>query len=125
MAAAVAAQPPGAALVALRLDDEALAERRLPDRGLLDRAAPGHPVLLVRHCGHIAVANTAALEAAGIGPGTPDPEGGSLDRDSQGRPTGVLRETAVAPVAAALQPLLPPLAPGAWQPPWPRWPGSG
>ncbi|MFH1330820.1 MAG: amidohydrolase family protein, partial [Actinomycetota bacterium] len=88
-----------------------LAEGRLPDRGLLDRAAPGRPVLVVRHCGHIAVASTAALEAAGIGPGTPDPEGGSLDRDDRGRPTGVLRETAVTPVAAALRSLLPPLGP--------------
>lgn len=112
LGAAAAAQPPGTAVLALRLDDEALAEGRLPDRGLLDRAAPGRPVLVVRHCGHIAVASTAALTAAGIGPGSPDPEGGSLDRDERGRPTGVLRETAVAPVAAALRLLLPPLEPG-------------
>jgi len=111
LADATAAQPLGGALVALRLDDEALAEARLPDRHLLDRAAPGRPVLVVRHCGHIAVASTRALEAAGIGPHTPDPEGGSFDRDRLGRLTGVLRETAVAPVAAALRPLLPPLAP--------------
>lgn len=112
VAEAAASQPPGTAVLALRLDDEALAESRLPDRGLLDRAAPGRPVLLVRHCGHIAVASTAALEAAGIGPATPDPEGGSFDRDDLGRPTGVLRETAVAPVAEALGPLLPSLGPG-------------
>ena len=112
LGAAAAAQPPGTAVLALRLDDEALAEGRLPDRGLLDRAAPGRPILVVRHCGHIAVASTAALEAAGIGPDAPDPEGGSLDRDERGLPTGVLRETAVTPVAAALRPLLPPLGPG-------------
>jgi len=110
--AAAGEQAPGTALLALRLDDEALAEGSLPDRILLDRAAPGRPVLAVRHCGHIAVASTAALEAAGIGPDTPDPEGGALDRDADGRPNGVLRETAVAPVVAALQPLLPPLTPG-------------
>ncbi|MBP1631870.1 MAG: hypothetical protein H6Q11_158, partial [Acidobacteria bacterium] len=110
--ATAAAQAPGPAVLALRLDDEALAEGRLPDRALLDRAAPGHPVLLIRHCGHIAVASTAALEAAGLGPDAPDPEGGSLDRDDRGRPTGVLRETAVAPVAAALQARLPRLQPG-------------
>ena len=112
LGAAAASQPPGTAVLALRLDDEALAEGRLPDRGLLDRAVPGRPVLVVRHCGHIAVASTAALTAAGIGPGSPDPQGGSLDRDERGRPTGVLRETAVAPVAAALRLLLPPLEPG-------------
>jgi predicted amidohydrolase YtcJ len=110
---ALGRRPRGKALLAIRLDDEALAEGRLPDRRFLDRVAPTHPVLLVRHCGHIAVASTAALEAAGIDPDTPDPEGGSFDRDDLGRPTGVLRETAVAPVAAALRPLLPPLTPRA------------
>ena len=87
----------------MRLDDEALAEGRLPGRRLLDSALPGQPVLLVRHCGHIAVASTAALDAAGIGPATPDPEGGSIDRDETGTPTGVLRETAITPVATALR----------------------
>jgi predicted amidohydrolase YtcJ len=108
---ALSRRPASSALVAIRLDDEALAEGRLPDRHFLDRVAPGRPLLLVRHCGHIAVASTAALEAAGIGPDTPDPEGGAFDRDQLGRPTGVLRETGVAPVAAALRPLLPPLTP--------------
>lgn len=112
ISAAAAEQSPGTAILALRLDDEALGERRLPDRALLDQAAPGRPVLAVRHCGHIAVASTAALEAAGIGPGTPDPADGTMDRDALGRPNGILRETAVTPVAAALQPLLPPLTPG-------------
>jgi predicted amidohydrolase YtcJ len=111
IAGAAATQPPGTAVVAMRLDDEALAEGRLPDRAFLDGIAPGRAVLLVRHCGHIAVASTAALEAAGVGPATPDPEGGSFDRDETGRPTGVLRETAVTPVAAALRALLPPLGP--------------
>lgn len=98
-----ATQPPGTALVAMGLDDETLAEGRLPDRRLLDIALPGRPVLLVRHCAHIAVASTAALNAAGIGSATPDPEGGSIDRDEAGAPTGVLRETAITPVTAALR----------------------
>jgi predicted amidohydrolase YtcJ len=109
---AAATQPAGAALVAMRLDDEALAEGRLPDRRLLDSALPGRPVLLVRHCGHIAVASTAALDAAGIGPATPDPEGGSIDRDDTGTPTGVLRETAITPVATALRARQAPLTAG-------------
>jgi len=109
---AAAAEPAGTALVAMRLDDEALAEGRLPDRHLLDTALPGRPVLLVRHCGHIAVASTAALDAAGVGPATPDPEGGSIDRDASGTPTGVLRETAITPVAAALRSRQAPLSPG-------------
>lgn len=111
LAAAAADLPPGAALTALRLDDESLAERRLPERCLLDEAVPDHPALVVRYCGHVAVANSAALALAGIGPDTPDPRGGTIDRDPSGVPTGVLRETAVEPVAAALRPLTPAVTP--------------
>jgi len=103
--------PAGAPIVALRLDDESLAEGRLPDRAFLDAVVPDHPTLLIRYCGHVAVANGAALEAAGIGPGTPAPAGGVIDRDDGGAPTGVLRETAIEHVTAALAELGPPLAP--------------
>ncbi|PZN11632.1 MAG: amidohydrolase [Bacillota bacterium] len=73
-----------------------------PDRWLLDRAAPRNPVLLRRVCGHVAVANSAALAAAGVGRDTPDPEGGRCDRDpATGEPTGLLRERAIDVVAAA------------------------
>ncbi|MFH1104790.1 MAG: amidohydrolase family protein, partial [Actinomycetota bacterium] len=80
VAAAAAAQPPDTAVTALRLDDEALAEGRLPDRDLLDRVVPDRPVLLVRYCGHVSVANSAALAIAGIDERTLDPPGGSMDR---------------------------------------------
>jgi hypothetical protein len=106
---AAAGQPPGSAITALRLDDESLAEGRLPTRDLLDRVAPDRPVLLVRYCGHVSVANTAALALAGIGDDTPDPPGGSYDRDGSGRITGVMRETAADPVTAAIRPLAPPI----------------
>jgi predicted amidohydrolase YtcJ len=104
-----ASLPTSAAVTALRLDDETLAEGRLPDRRSLDGVAGDRPVVAIRYCGHIAVANTPALEAAGIGPDTPDPPGGVIDRDPSGVPTGVLRETAVAAVTKALAPLDPPL----------------
>jgi len=93
---------PGVPLIGQRLDDEALAERRLPDRHDLDRALADRPVVLYRYCGHVAVANTAALEAAAIVPGTVDPAGGGIDRDQSGVPNGILRETAVRLVAQAL-----------------------
>jgi hypothetical protein len=96
---------PGA-IIAHRFDDTTVG--RLPTRYDLDRAAPDRPILAYRYCGHIAVANTAALDAAGIGPTTPDPRGGSLDRDSSGIPTGVLRETAIELVNVALDPLVMP-----------------
>ncbi len=90
--------PPGRPLVATRLDDQRLLEKRLPTRHDLD--VVDRPVLLFRVCGHIAVANTAALQAAGVGPSTPDPAGGSLDRDALGHPNGILRETAIGIVSS-------------------------
>jgi hypothetical protein len=86
----------------MRLNEEALAERRLPDRAVLDAAASDRPVLVHRYCGHVAIANTAALALADIDVTTPDPPGGSIDRDSTGEPTGVLRETAIELVAQRL-----------------------
>jgi hypothetical protein len=83
------------------LDEHALSEGRLPTRHDLD--AIEWPVLLYRVCGHIAIANTAALDTAGVGPATPDPVGGALDRDPDGVPTGILRETAVSLVASRLE----------------------
>jgi len=76
-----------------------LAENRLPTGAELDAAAPANPVL-ARRGGHLAVASTAALSAAGIGPGTPDPPGGTIGRRPDGRPDGVLEGGAVWQVAA-------------------------
>ncbi len=94
----------GFALVASRLDEERMSERRLPTRADLDSAVSDRPVLLARVCGHIAVANTAALDAAAIGPDTVDPPGGAFDRDTDNVPNGVLRESAVRLVSSHLTP---------------------
>src|SRR5215469_13626647 len=56
-----------------------LLENRLPTLAELDAAAPDHPVL-ARRGGHLAVVNSAALRAAGIDAGTPDPAGGKVGR---------------------------------------------
>ena len=77
-------------------DQERFVEKRFPAKQDLDEASPEKPVLLERVCGHLAVANSVALEKAGIGPNTPDPAGGIIDRDANGVPTGILRETAVS-----------------------------
>lgn len=101
-----AAAVPGSAtpVLAMRLNEETLVERRLPTRELLDRACPDRPALVHRYCGHVAIANTAALRLAGINADTPDPTGGTIDRDDRGEPTGVLRETAIGLVADHLGP---------------------
>lgn len=69
---------------------------KLPTRGDIDAVAQGHPAIFVRVDGHIAVADSAALAAAGINRATPDPQGGKIDRDANGDVTGILRETAQA-----------------------------
>jgi predicted amidohydrolase YtcJ len=69
-----------------------LAERRLPTRAELDEAAPRHPVVV--DAAYAFMVNTAALQAAGIGPQTQAPPGGAIARDTQGRPTGLLRNAA-------------------------------
>src|SRR5215471_12787741 len=76
-----------------------LAENRLPTLAELDAAAPDHPVL-ARRGGHFAVANSAALQAAGIGPDTPDLPGGKIGRQADGSRDGTLEGRAVYQVAA-------------------------
>ncbi len=62
-------------------------------RGGAESATP--PALLMAADGHAAWVNHAALELARIGPQTPDPPGGRIERDGDGRPTGIIRETAL------------------------------
>src|SRR3984957_4314457 len=66
----------------------------VPTRWDLDEVSNGHPVFLVRIDGHIAVANTRALQLGSITLASRDPQGGHIDRNENGEPTGILRETA-------------------------------
>ena len=76
----------------------------MPTRGVLDRASPQNPVLLWRCDLHLAAANTAALQMAGIDANTPDPPEGRIERDQAGVPTGILRELAINLVRRAIEP---------------------
>ena len=76
-------------------DDTRLDIHRHPTRWDLDQVTGDRPAFLVRTCGHLAVANSAALRLAGIDRTTVDPTGGKIDRDEAGEPTGVLRERAM------------------------------
>nr|WP_306459698.1 amidohydrolase [Edaphobacter lichenicola] len=67
---------------------------KLPTREDIDPITAGHPCILERVDGHIALANSAALAAAGITDETPNPQGAKIDHDSSGNPTGILRESA-------------------------------
>lgn len=75
-------------------DEGKLADGRSPSRWDLDKATTESPVIITRTCTHIVVVNSKALELAGINKHTKDPVGGKIDRDSDGEPTGVLRENA-------------------------------
>ncbi len=75
-----------------------------PNRHTLDQAAPDNPVLLWRCDLHLAVANSEALRRAGIDDSTPDPPDGLIARDSNGEPTGALRELAINLVRQAVPP---------------------
>jgi predicted amidohydrolase YtcJ len=76
--------------------------QKLPTRQDIDTVTGDHPAIFTRVDGHIAVANTSALKAAGIVAQTPDPHGGKIDHDAQGEPTGILRETARGAVSAKI-----------------------
>ncbi len=93
---------PGSWIVGRGYDQARLDDQRHPTREDLDGVSPDHPVLLYRACHHIGVANSAALSLAGITADTPDPNGGQIDRDAHGVPTGVVRETAMGLVQRAI-----------------------
>jgi hypothetical protein len=79
-------------------------EPRIPTRADLDDVATEHPVILWRADMHLAVANSRALQRAGVTADTPAPSDGVIDRDASGQPTGVLRELAINLVSDAVPP---------------------
>jgi hypothetical protein len=94
--------PAGEWLVGLQLEDAELAERRLPTRAELDAACPERPVVVLKHDGHSATGNSAALAAAGIDAHTPDPPGGHVEREADGTPAGPCRESAAQQLFGAV-----------------------
>ncbi len=101
--AAFGEQRPEGWLVGHGYDDTLLAEMRHPTRDDLDRISADRPIAISHVSGHLAVANSAALELMGIDESTPDPKGGHIVRDpnspDQRRPNGVLEETAAREVS--------------------------
>lgn len=87
-------QAPGTWIECWGYDEGKLAEGRAPSRWDLDEATSEIPVVVTRSCGHIVAVNSRALSLAGITKDTPDPEGGHIERDENGEPTGILQENA-------------------------------
>ncbi len=97
-----AAAKPGDWILGRGWDEGKFEDRRQIRAPDLDAPGAGNPVWLMHTTGHYGVANTRALELAGITRDTPDPPGGVIDRDKAGNPTGVLKETAIALVTPQL-----------------------
>ncbi|HLJ85986.1 MAG TPA: amidohydrolase [Candidatus Angelobacter sp.] len=94
IAARVRSAGPGEWIVGEGWDHTLWESKKLPSRQDIDSISAGHPAIFTRVDGHIAIANTAALQASGITAQTKDPEGGKIDHDNSGDLTGILRETA-------------------------------
>lgn len=86
---------PGQWILGSGWDDAKLAERRYITRHDLDAASPNNPVYLTHDSGHLAVANSAALKLAHVTRDTKDPQGGVIEHDASGEPTGILKDTAM------------------------------
>jgi predicted amidohydrolase YtcJ len=98
------AAPAGHWLTGGNWDHTLWQQKVLPTRQDLDKVTGGHPAFLDRIDGHISIANTAALKAAGITGKTVPPQGGAIDLDADGEPTGILRESAQGLVEKVIPP---------------------
>ncbi len=76
----------------------------MPTRDWIDPLTGSTPVFVVRTDGHMMLANSAALTLAGIDENTPTPAGGEIIRDAKGRPTGILKDAAMALVERVIPP---------------------
>jgi predicted amidohydrolase YtcJ len=81
-------------IVGFGYDNAQLAELRHPTREDLDAVSTEYPIIIVHQSGHLGVANSKALEAAGIDASSKDPPGGVIRRGPDGKPNGVLEEYA-------------------------------
>lgn len=94
LGAYAAALPKGAWILNGNWDHERWKSQALPTRALIDGVTPDNPVAVNRLDGHMLLANTLALRAAGIDRNTKDPFGGTIVRDASGEPTGILKDNA-------------------------------
>ena len=96
--------PKGRWILGGNWDHENWTPARLPTRQLIDEAAGDHPVFINRLDGHMSLANSLALKLAGVTRATPDPPGGTIVRDANGDPAGVLKDAAQSAVDRVIPP---------------------
>jgi predicted amidohydrolase YtcJ len=90
--------PPGTWIKGSRYAEYFLSENRHPTRTDLDRVSPEHPVILYHTSFHACVLNSMALDKIGITSDTQAPQGGIIEKDNRGQPTGVLHDQAMLDV---------------------------
>jgi predicted amidohydrolase YtcJ len=83
-------------------DEQRWSPPTMPSRQMIDAATPANPAFLTRLDMHMGLANSRALQLAGITRETPDPPGGTIVRDADGEATGLLKDTAMALVSAVI-----------------------
>src|SRR5262245_11856636 len=104
VAEGVARAKPGEWVRGRGWDEGKLAERRYITAADLDKVAPNNPVWLTHTTGHYGVANSYALKMTEVRKDTKDPPAGTIDRDAQGNPTGVMKESAMGLVNRQVPP---------------------
>ncbi|TFG44641.1 MAG: amidohydrolase, partial [Gemmatimonadales bacterium] len=105
IAAFAAERKPGEWIIGGDWDHERWPGTPLPTRAWIDSVTPDNPVFVNRLDGHMGVANSAALRAAGITKATKDIPGGEIVRDPRtGEPTGILKDNAMGPVYGVMPP---------------------
>jgi predicted amidohydrolase YtcJ len=104
VAAQVAKSKPGDWVRGLGWDEGKLAERRYITAADLDKVAPDNPVWLEHTTGHYGVANSYAMKMAEVRKDTKDPPAGTIDRDTQGAPSGVMKESAQSLITRLVPP---------------------
>ncbi len=92
LAAAVAEHKEGDWITGSGWDHTFWPEKKFPNRQQLDAVSPKNPVIFGHISGHVAVANSLALQLAGITAATANPAGGEIEKDAKGEPTGMLKE---------------------------------
>ena len=93
---------PGQWILAGEWDETKWPGAQLPTRQMIDAATPRNPVAVDRYDGHALLANTLALSLAKIDRKTPDPDGGVIVHDTNGEPTGVMKDAAENLVRAVI-----------------------
>jgi hypothetical protein len=82
-------------ILCMNLMEENFPDPKLPKKWDLDDACPNHPVFLLRYDYHIGIANSKALEVAGINKTTIPPEGGEIRKNKKGELNGIISEQAL------------------------------